>query len=597
MSILLCGCGEFTFYINYGTTTTQVYPLNFLETSLVWEPETGHVYYRQKFQGTLVFGGIKLKDDFDFFWDIEEIAPCARLYFKIYKDTFLYWEGYFSTSNGSWDLDECTFSVTPLVFDNYVDILDGADLQYNILDDLIGLPEVNVIYDNGVDAATTYTHNRMFYDTIEYLADKIIPGIIVDSTFFESVDNPVTLTTNKYNYLTIAQKSDIKNPLATNPATVGMISFNEIMEICRCMNLYWDYVDIYGTMTLRIEHISFWPENPGLDISTQKLTRGTNKYRYINESIPKYEKFSWMEANNQDFIGYPIWYNSDCVNQDPDTNSTELAISNVTTDLEYIINRVADVDDLGASISNDGWVILANELRGSDLYVWFGLNIYDVITAINQTLLYANIDMSWYSLHKCFWRHNRQLITGNINGSVETFYTARKVKQQECSIIYCDTEFDPSEYMTTELGETYFGGEKAKVSKASIKPYGQIDLVLLYGPEDNAITPIIYDKVCLITEVKTDTSWVFGSTWYGLLSEAAPIGGVSFQFKATIRDGAGGSCSTAFIDLSFVAGTYKSNSGEVAWCDPGGGPDYYIETISDITYTAGWLVRFKVNSI
>jgi len=51
--------------------------------------------------------------------------------------------------------------------------------------------------------------------------------------------------------------------------------------------------------------------------------------------MPKYERFAWMEAGNEDFIGEAIWYDSACVNQNSESNSTDFAL-NVTTDIQYI---------------------------------------------------------------------------------------------------------------------------------------------------------------------------------------------------------------------------------------------------------------------
>ena len=587
MSVICGNCNaEYVFMIKYGSVTTIVNPMNFLETSLVDELETDQIFYRRKFQGTLTFGGRGNKADFDYLWAFESSDPCTRLDFTIYRNGVIYWLGYFSTSLGSWDLDECTFQVTPLVKDDYVELLDKADLEYNLLASE-EIAEVTCNYDNGIAADdTAYTHCRMVVDVVEYILEQMLGyHLDVTSTFFESANNPVTLTTNHYNYLTIAQKSDIKNPLATNPATVGMMSFNQIMTILRCMNLYWDYD---GTEFI-IEHVSYWPENTGIDIRSQKICRGTNKYRYLNEQMPKYEKFAWMESGNVDFIGDPIWYDSECVNQDPDTNVIEYDFNNVTTDLQYIRDCVADSDS-EPLISNNGWVILANELRGADLYVWFNVN-----SALSE--LVCNIDMSWYYLHNCFWKHDRQLIIGNMNGNLTTFYTARKIKQQECSIVYCNPwgeEFDPTDYLTTELGETYFGGEKAKVKKSLIKPQGQIDLTLIYGPADNANPGITYDKVFFGVEVQTDTN---ESTVYGILSEAAPVGGITIQFKIQIKDTIGGTCKTDFQTIAFAAGEYKANSGAIAWCDPGGGAPYCIDEFTDVTASvAGWLSYFEIST-
>ena len=53
--------GNFPTYRFYVTTfnppeTIEVFPLNFLESTIVWEKEPGQVFYRKKFNGKLIFG-------------------------------------------------------------------------------------------------------------------------------------------------------------------------------------------------------------------------------------------------------------------------------------------------------------------------------------------------------------------------------------------------------------------------------------------------------------------------------------------------------------------------------------------------------------
>lgn len=576
MSVASCLCGDFEFYVTYNSVSTQVYPTNFLETSLIDELERDQVFYRRKFSGSLIFGGQLLKDDFDYFWAIEQATPCTKLSFAIYKDSALYWEGYFSTSNGSWDLDNCTFTITPLLQDDYVKLLDEGDLEYNIITS--GLSEVTTTYKDGI-TTIAYTHNYLLYDVIEYLADLIIPGITLSSTFFEDATNPVTLLKNHYDYLTIAQKSDIKYPTATNPATVGMMSFNQAMQICRAMNLYWDYD---GT-TLRIEHVSFWPVTDGLNVRSQKLTQGTNKYKYTNEQLPKYETFKWMEAESDDFIGTPIWYDSSCVNQDTDSNTSEFAL-NVTTDIEFIQDCMADPEDKESFISNDGWVLLANYLDGADLYIYFGTG------EIGGT--HFNIDLAWSRIHAAFWKHNRQLMTGYMNGHFTNFYTSKKIRQQDqFSIISCDT-FDPTEVITTELGDDYFGGVKGTVKTAAIKPYGQIDLVLQYGYNDNANTGLTNDKSLIITEEKTGAT----ETTYTVTLNQVEAVDLTVTIGLIIRDAFGNECPTPAVDVVITAGTLTNTSAPITWCDPGGGAFCIVLRAKGIAPAIGWVGDFIYDS-
>lgn len=468
----------YTFFITDSTPTeTEVHPLNWLECALVWEKEKDEVFYRQKFEGALTFGGKKLCADYDLFYAYEVADPCQVLYLTIYKDGAVYWEGSLTTGQGEWDFDAKTFTITPSVIDAYTDWEAEADKEYDIL----ALSRVNTVYDDG-GATTTYDRTILFMDVIEYLAQQVFsPTVTVASEFLSNATNPITQIANRYNYLTIAQKSDILYPTSSNPATKGLMSWNGLTEILKSMNLRWEYND--GIDILTIEHISAWDTVSSIDIRSQDLTKSTNKFRYVKEELPKYEYFKWMEAYYDDFIGEPIWYDSACVSND----TTEFAL-NVTTDIQFIRDCVLAGEE--AKISKDGWVLFSTYLSGTDYYINFNSGTGDAL---------FNADLSWYRLHRLFFKHDRQLGTGYLNGALTTFYSAKKIKQQECSIIYC-SDLNPNRAIITELGEEYFGGQRGEIKKAVIKPYGEINLTLVYGPEASVITPETETKIIRIHE-------------------------------------------------------------------------------------------------
>ena len=129
-------------------------------------------------------------------------------------------------------------------------------------------------------------------------------------------------------------------------------------------------------------------------------------------------------------------------------------------------------------------------LSGTDYYINFNSGTGDAL---------FNADLSWYRLHRLFFKHDRQLPTGYLNGALTTFYSAKKIKQQECSIIYC-SDLNPNRAIITELGEEYFGGQQGEIKKAVIKPYGEINLTLVYGAESSEITPETESKIIRIHE-------------------------------------------------------------------------------------------------
>lgn len=487
----------YTFFITDSTSTeTEVHPLNWLECSLVWEKEKDEVFYRQKFEGTLTFGGKKLCPDYDLLYAYEVADYCQSLYLTIYKDGAVYWEGSFTTGQGEWDHDAKTFTVTPSVIDAYSSWEAEGDKEYNLLT----LDKVNTVYDDG-SVQTTYDRTILLWDVIEYLAQQLFgAGVTVVSEFLTNATNPITQIANRYNYLTISQKSDILYPTSSNPATIGMMSWNGLTKILKAMNLRWEYND--GIDILTIEHISEWNTVSSIDIRAQDLTKSTNKFRYVKEELPKYEYFKWMEAYYNDFVGEPIWYDSACVSND----STEFSL-NVTTDIEFIRDCIANAEE--AKISKDGWVLFSTHPVLTDYYI-------NINSGKLEAEVRFNADLSWGRLLVLFHKHNRQLAEGYINGLLTTFYSSKKVKEQKCDIIYCD-DLNPNRGFITELGEDYFGGQRGEIKKAVVKPYGEVNLTLVYGPESLEITPEIELKTIRIIE-----SGECGEL-YATLSEASDV--------------------------------------------------------------------------
>jgi hypothetical protein len=452
----------YTFLVTYNSVVTEVFPLNWLECTLNDEKERDQVFYRRKFQGALTFGGKKLCADYNLFYDIHTEDPCGRIDLTIYLDSDIYWEGYFTTSMGEWNYDSMTFTVTPLLTDDYSPWDDSGDDDINILD--IGLSTVTTTI--VADETYEYDRNLWLMDVIEYLADYVFPGCVVQSIFFTDTPNYVTGLYNRLTLLTIAQKSDIKRWDSSGAATIALLSFNYLMQILKMFNVYWSFD---GT-TLQVEHYSYFDKDEGLDLTTQEIAQRANKYSYLKDKMPKYEKFSFMEAINQAFVGVPIRYDDKCVNQDMDNNSTEYSIR-VTTDIEMI---QADED----SVSDDGFVILANYLQGGDYYVYQAEGLLGGETRYNT-------DLSWSNLHYAFFRHGRSVLQGYMNNTLTDFASTIRTKKQEINAIICYPHFpsfyDPDDLITTELGDTYLDGEKGEVSRAVIHPYGEINFTLLYG--------------------------------------------------------------------------------------------------------------------
>lgn len=578
----------YRFYIsNASSTSVEVFPINFLESSLQVELESDQAFYRIKFNGSLLFGTNSLvidehgvtqnrKDDYTLFAGLEEDQPCRRFYLTITKNSVtipyiaaeVYWEGYFATSNGKWDHDQCTFEVTPLANDDYADLLDKADDPISLL----ALTDVTVNAKIGT-VNNLYTRNKWLYDpaettdgAIQFVLDQITTGLTVHSEFFTDAVNQVTLATNHVNYLTIAQKSDIIRPASTDRAGVFEISWNELMNILWVMfQVKWN---IIGTV-VTVEHISWFTGANGADLRTQLSAVATNKYVYLKESMPKYETFKFMEAYNTDFVGQPIWYDSDCVDQNKDTNILEKPI-NVTTDLEYIMNTPDEISD-------DGFVILANYLDGGTYYVRIsdGAYAHDIL---------LNMDLSWANLHNCFYRHNRVLIEGYMNAAPKFFWTAQKTIQQECNIIQC-TAFDPTLTLQTELGEIYLHNERGTVKTAKISPTDDIALSLIYGPPHNDNTGVPDNKWVRLTENGC-------GTFTALFSEV-PTENYTISIKHIILDAVHAIVCTDGVGQDWVIDHDDWDAPfSLVLCDtiPSGGCIWYPSITHAGLTSAGWTV-------
>ena len=106
--------------------------------------------------------------------------------------------------------------------------------------------------------------------------------------------------------------------------------------------------------------------------------------------------------------------------------------------------------------------------------------------------------VAWSYLLHYYHRHDRVLLDGYFNIQAQTFVSAKKRKIQEINAIICpDAVYSPEDYITTELGETHFSGEKGYVEKATMHPDCSVNFTLLYGPEDNVNTGVTGDPKSL----------------------------------------------------------------------------------------------------
>jgi PKD-like domain len=284
-------------------------------------------------------------------------------------------------------------------------------------------------------------------DFFEWNPDGTAPGYV-------SGENYVYNATNQYNNLLINQKSDVIDPQASNPATKGLITWEEMMNFIReAFHVYW-WID--DDNKVRFEHEKYITAVIGIDTTDSrydKYIKRMNRYTHLIDERPKYETFSWMESLNEDFIGVPIRYEGLCVNQNEDQNNKEHSVPRITTDINYILVNPSE-------IAKDGFVVTANVLNGSDFHV-----------IVDQGLLstndIVNAPMSWANLHYYFHRWGRVLPNGFLNNNLTSFISFKPTIQQDPIYIpiCCGDEWNPEQMIKTELS-AYLGGIYGKVLSA-----------------------------------------------------------------------------------------------------------------------------------
>jgi hypothetical protein len=295
-----------------------------------------------------------------------------------------------------------------------------------------------------------------------------------------------------------------------------------------------------------------------------------------------------MEADNTNFVGVPIFYNSKCVNNDPNTNVKETSV-NVTTDLQYII-------DNPDAIADEGFVIFCNYLDGT-YFIKLGVGV------LTDEILF-NVDLSWANLENAYFRHERVLITGKMNNLVTDFWTAQKTIQQQCFAIVCPDDplytYDPSDEITTELGFTYLGdgtipgNVPAKVKNSALNPNGEMNFNLLYGPPptlpftgvDNLFG--IYGALTITTPIYLDTMNLDFT-----FTDPAPAGGINIRVREKVYDNLGAlNCTGGWEVINFAVGTRTKSFSHLMCHDVTGGwcvvveIEYAIADIDGISMTA-----------
>lgn len=278
------------------------------------------------------------------------------------------------------------------------------------------LPEIVALLDCGID---------------EVVSDFF--GINADST------NP---TNDAYDYakddegtmqgVLIFQKSDVVNEDATDDATILEISLKDFLDSIGegSLEVYWTLTESGGTVTLRIEHSSYFEGQNGLDLET--LDDGlyiAGLYRFeVSGGVPAFERFAYQESYKSEFLAQRLDYSPACVNNP----SKDYGLSLMSADVAGLLNN----DAAGLT----GFVFVCGYNSATNVY------IIDTTTGI------LNGAMAWQNLFENLLSYNRYSADATPTVGSMTVQTIRRRKSQTpIEIPFCCDDFDPTELVQTQI--------------------------------------------------------------------------------------------------------------------------------------------------
>ncbi len=289
--------------------------------------------------------------------------------------------------------------------------------------------------------------------------------------------NYVTGKSTQVDQIVLLQKSDAMYPSSTNPATIGEMTFKEMMHALYVMfRVLWD-IDEDGY--LRLEHWKYWSFPIGLDLHQQREVIEDIDFTHIVDTLPRVERAAWMEAFSRDFVGRDIVYSGPCIGStDVNTQEKEWTPGKITTDIYFILTDPA-------AISKDGFAFLATKFDESQ---------YNTILdegAITGNYI-ANAPLSWANLQRDYWRWDRPYREGNMNG-VDTVFDGHLPNRKQEGVGYavcCDVHsFDPKDRVETKLGKLL--GKTGIVETAEYNIHDRrMRMVLLYGGPEPVRQPV-----------------------------------------------------------------------------------------------------------
>ena len=243
--------------------------------------------------------------------------------------------------------------------------------------------------------------------------------------------------------IVLYQISDLARIDETQSATVAIMQLKKLFDALKiAFNLD---IEIIDDTTVRIEHPSYWPNTVNLDLTQAEFLMFIEnkwKYTYDEQSQPKNEIIGWdqiTDGKGNDFDGYPIEYDNDCVNDVENKTDKALLADGYLSNMRFIVGNedFYDTTDIIVMVSTTDLVINSATQPISGRYV-----------------LNGNLAMGY--LIPRYYPYGRPFKEGKINTvSTPMFAILRNRLQAPIVIPFsCDNlaQFDPAGLVKTQLG-------------------------------------------------------------------------------------------------------------------------------------------------
>lgn len=365
-------------------------------------------------------------------WQVVEETSSTVTYAKapdLYNFTPYKWDTVYKAVFGDWDTFQ-PFAYypdliqvdcgTPYDETRYIDVTAGKSDDemcsvgcWNVRTKINESRCVKVLWEFG---KFSFTRNRKFMDVVRYLATatagpELVTGTDAEiSRFFNEPLNYVTEMPNTLTGLQVATLSDVIGYSSSEPARKGEWSLKKLLDNLRQMfRVFWDIHE----GKLRIEHESFYQLQGEKDLTVypQHIAK-TDAYEYVKSKMPRYQRLVFSSANNEDFERGVIEYGGVCVSMEEGEDTEEWTVTDITTDLEYLIVS-------GGTTAQKGFVLML--VQDGQIVKEKG-----ALTG----LLMPNAGLAAANLVSDYYTHNRVLENGIVNRNIRIFKSVQKTKKQ-----------------------------------------------------------------------------------------------------------------------------------------------------------------------